>query len=583
MAAMKKTFPFTRQRLREVIWDIGKGYPIPLRGDSIELLMVSPGLGHVIWHVQEQSTTKAATAEGGAFANAPLVVRIYDVTDIIFDGSNAHMFFDLPAARASGSYYFAPGRQARNYIAEIGLRNARGMFYPISRSGAAFFDRDRPSGNYRTAGLFVGRVPGSVFPVENIFHAPEYEKVNRQLTGLPFSFSVAAVFLEIESAPGQGGPLRHFIADLSMKTEKQKFARVRLFSSPLQMEDDAANDKNLNALLDAVDGLSAGVLEEVREAHGQGSFHVVHCHDWYSSAVGLAFKREYGVPMVLTLHSTEIERAGLERTAGNELEFLMSGLSRFIFEREKEAVSAADLVIVPGPDARHQVIDVYNAPPEKVVVIPDVLDGKAPGGSHDPLAPRGWFGLDREAPVALFAGELSYSSGADILAEALPAVCRSHRSAQFIFAGDGPLRGQLEMRVHHEGIAHRCRFLGDLSRETFEAVLGASDFVIIPARARQDEGLARAAINRGHPVLTTHQAGITCVIHGENGLVTFDNPGSIVWGIEEMLNKGNNALRGGMARFAARKRAGEAPTVEIAALHHYMQYQMLLTSGGRTP
>ena len=564
---MGKTF--TRQRLREVIWDIGQGYPMPLQGDSIELLMVSPGMGHVIWHVREQSTSEAGR---GAFAGAVLIVRIYDVTDIIFNGSNAHAFFDLPAARASGSYYFAPGRQSRNYIAEIGLRNAQGMFYPVSRSNTAFFDRDRPSGNYQTAGLFVGRVPGSVFPVENIFHAPVYESMNRQLAGRMgggfFSFSVAAVFLEVAPASGLGGPLGHFIADLSMKTEK--FARVRLFSSPLGVEDGVSDA----SLLSAVDELSAGILAEVRDAHAQRPFHIVHCHDWYSSPVGLAAKKEHGVPMVLTLHSTEPERL-----AGNE----PGGLSSAIFRMEKEAVSGADLVIVPRPSTRQQVIDIYEASPEKVVVIADVLDEKAPDAPPDPAGVRGWFGLDREAPTALFAGEICHASGADILADALPAVCRSHRTAQFILAGDGPLREELQMRVRNEGIGHRCRFLGDVPGETFDAILGASDFVVIPARVRQDEGLARAAIDRGRPVLTTLQAGITCVVHGENGLVTFDNPGSIVWGIQEMLNKNQNSLKGGMARFAARKRAGEAPTVEIAALRHCMHYEMLLSATLGTP
>ncbi|MDA8388490.1 MAG: DUF4912 domain-containing protein [Nitrospiraceae bacterium] len=563
---MRKTF--SRERLREVIWDIGQGYPMPPRGDAIALLMVSPGMGHVAWHVSEQSAADARSAQGGAFAGAPLIARVYDVTDIIFDGTNAHMFFDLGAGKTSGNCYFSVGRQARNYLAEIGLRNNQGMFYPLSRSNTAFFDRDRPSGNYQTAGLFVGSSPGSVFPVENIFHAPVYESMNHQLAGRmgAGAFSVAAVFLEIVPASGFGGPLGHFIADLSMKTEK--FARVRLFSSPLRVEDGLSD----GSLLDAADELSASVLAEVRDAHGQRPFHIVHCHDWYSATIGLAFKEELGLPMVLTLHSTEPERL-----AGNE----MSGLSLSILRREKEAVSAADLVIVPRPSTRQQVIDTYGAPPEKVVVVPDVLDEKAPDAPRDSAAgARGWFGLNREAPTALFAGEICHASGADILVDALPTVCRGHQTAQFIFAGEGPLRQELERRVFNEGIGHRCRFLGDVPRETFDAVLGASDFVVIPSRTGQDEGLARAAIERGRPVLTTRQAGINCVVHGENGLVTFDNPGSIVWGIQEMLH---NPLQGGMIRFAARKRAGEALTVEIAALRHYMHYEMLLMSERMAP
>ena len=101
----------------------------------------------------------------------------------------------------------------------------------------------------------------------------------------------------------------------------------------------------------------------------------------------------------------------------------------------------------------------------------------------------------------------------------------------------------------------------------------ASDFIVIPARTWQDQGLAQMAIGCGKPVLTTHQAGLSCVIHGQNGLVTFDNPGSIIWGTQELLS---NPLRGSMLRLAARKNAGETPSTERIAAQHYMYYENIL-------
>ena len=43
------------------------------------------------------------------------------------------------------------------------------------------------------------------------------------------------------------------------------------------------------------------------------------------------------------------------------------------------------------------------------------------------------------------------------------------------------------------------------------------------------------AIVAGKPVVTTHQAAIPFIVHGRNGLITYDNPGSLVWGIRELL------------------------------------------------
>ncbi|MCL5022608.1 MAG: DUF4912 domain-containing protein [Nitrospirae bacterium] len=555
---MRKTF--SPERLREIIWDVGHRYPILPEGDAIALLMVHPRMGHATWHVRERSPEDVRRQHGGAFSNASLVVRVYDVTDIIFDGFNAHMFFDLDVGKPAGNYYFTVDCLARNYLAEIGLRNPQGMFHPLSRSNAAFFDRDRPSGNYQTTGLFVGKSLHRIFPVENIFDAPVYERMNHELAGVVRgkALSVAVVFLGIDHISGFSGPLGHFIENLSTRIEKFVGA-TRLFSSPLREPRISGGP-----LLAAVDALSAEVVTDVRAAHRQKPFHIVHCHDWYSSAVGLAIKREFSIPMVLTLHSTEHERL-----QGNE----MNSLSLSICRREKEAVVGADLVIVPHLSTRQQVIALYEAPPEKVVTVPDALDEKSPDLPQTVAHVRGRIGLSEEAPTALFAGEISHAAGADLLADALPTVCRNHRSAQFIFAGNGPLKGELQTRILHAGIGDRCRFLGDVSKETFDAILGASDFVVIPARTWQDESLARAAIARGRPVLTTHQAGIKCIVHGENGLVTFDNPGSIVWGIQEMLH---NPLQGSMLRFAARKRVGGTPSVEIVAVQHYMYYEMLL-------
>jgi glycosyltransferase involved in cell wall biosynthesis len=143
--------------------------------------------------------------------------------------------------------------------------------------------------------------------------------------------------------------------------------------------------------------------------------------------------------------------------------------------------------------------------------------------------------LDPSAPVVLFAGDLSYEGGADILLDAIVTVCGGNHEAQFLFAGDGAMRGELQAQASRAGLERRCRFLGHVPADSFDRVLTACDFVVIPARVRQGEDLARMAVANGKPVVTTHQAGIGVIVHGRNGLVTYDNPGSFVWGIRALL------------------------------------------------
>ncbi len=550
------------KRLGQIIWDLGHYYPVSPMADQVSISAVRPHQGYVCWHVGEESIDVLRQLSEGAFHDAKVFLRIYDVTDIMFDGRNAHMSFDIEVGVCSGNYYFTVDRAGRNYLAEVGLRRGDGFFHPFARSGTAFFDRDRPSGNYQVGGLFVGRDMKRIFPVDNVFDAPVFEKMNRELSGLGKEAISVAVILPWGGG-GAGGKeaLGLLVNALSERIEKIG-GSVELFRMPNE-EPGTAPEGPLQA---SINRLSKALSQKVCSAYRERPFDLIHCHDWYSSVAGIEAAKTLKVPMIFSLHSTEYGRR-----QGQE----MSGLSSAVSTLEREAVCFSDLVIVPDLSTCREAITFCDASPEKVVVVPDIFH-ESVDRREGVTQMKAGLGFDRSAPMILFAGEMSHASGSDILVDALGTVCGRHQSAQFVFAGDGPLKGELEYRVGLMGVSHRCRFLGDVPRETFETLLLASDFVVIPARTWQDEGLARLAISKGRPVLTTRQAGIRCVVHGQNGLVTFDNPGSIVWGIQELLF---NPLQEKMIRITARKMAKETPTIESIAVQCYMYYGMITKCG----
>lgn len=163
-------------------------------------------------------------------------------------------------------------------------------------------------------------------------------------------------------------------------------------------------------------------------------------------------------------------------------------------------------------------------------------DSLVTGLSLDAVVDKASLGFDPAVPLALFADELSTAAGADILLEAAITVAHDDRPINVLFVGEGPLRGELEARVSQAGLAERVRFAGDAGAERFAQLFAVADFVIIPARMPRDGVLVRRAAMAGKPVLTTHQGSADCIDHGRNGLVTYDNPGSFVWGLREFVH-----------------------------------------------
>src|SRR5690606_11134305 len=110
------------------------------------------------------------------------------------------------------------------------------------------------------------------------------------------------------------------------------------------------------------------------------------------------------------------------------------------------------------------------------------------------------------AVLALFVGELSCTSGADLLVECASSARRAGSDGRFLVVGDGSLRSELEASVQAAGIGAHCRLLGELPDGRLEHWLSACDLVVLPARVPQDSTVARCAIGLGKPVLTTHFA-----------------------------------------------------------------------------
>jgi hypothetical protein len=112
--------------------------------DRVTAAAIDPGRLYVYWEATDDGLAHARAALGAAGADAWLVVRVSDVTGLIFDGTNAHHAFDHRVERGDRQWFFALNRPTSSVVVELGLRSAAGGFARLARSSRVEFPRTGP-------------------------------------------------------------------------------------------------------------------------------------------------------------------------------------------------------------------------------------------------------------------------------------------------------------------------------------------------------------------------------------------------------------------------------------------------------
>lgn len=105
------------------------------------LMNVDPWALFAYWEIHEHDLERA---QAQLACKSSMVVRVYDVTDIVFDGGNAHGWFDVEVEGHAHNWYIYPDSDGSSYIADIGLRGEDERFVVLARSNCAQMPRKNP-------------------------------------------------------------------------------------------------------------------------------------------------------------------------------------------------------------------------------------------------------------------------------------------------------------------------------------------------------------------------------------------------------------------------------------------------------
>ena len=254
---------------------------------------------------------------------------------------------------------------------------------------------------------------------------------------------------------------------------------------------------------------------ELFRAHHHDVMTVHEYPPFYNGRGAINLHKKTGIPFALEIHHI----VGWP-VAANLQEHIGHRLSRFILPRE--ARYAARVRAVSGAVA--QELMHWGIPSAKLEIIPSFyLDHELIGRVAAP--PKSY-------DIA-FCGRFVVNKGCLELIDAL----RHLPDARLLLAGDGPLRPELERRIHAMHAEHRVNFLGWLPtlESVLEAMLTARVFVM-PSLSEGGPRSALEAMACGMPVVATRVGVMPEVIEdGVNGLFTDGTPKNIAACVSRLL------------------------------------------------
>ena len=167
----------------------------------------------------------------------------------------------------------------------------------------------------------------------------------------------------------------------------------------------------------------------------------------------------------------------------------------------------ADQVIVPSSGSL-ELMKSLGLPEERVTITPYVVDNDwwlAQSAGVDRLATRNAWGVKPDDAAVLFCAKLQpWKRPLDLLrAFAKVGVDRSI----LIFAGEGPLRGQLEAESAALGLADRVRFRGFVNQTQLPAIYTAADLMVLPSVYDAFGVVVNEAMLCGCPVVASDHVG----------------------------------------------------------------------------
>lgn len=219
---------------------------------------------------------------------------------------------------------------------------------------------------------------------------------------------------------------------------------------------------------------------------------IVHAHFYKIGAIAAILKKKYGIPFVITEHSSEFNKPV------DQINYLDK-------RSANKAYPHCDLLICVSETLRGNILKLYG---HDSIVIPNIVDSQSFNYDGQPknISPF----------VFVSVGNLIPRKGFDKLISAFSQV---KNDAMLYIIGEGPERKNLETQIHQLGLQEQVILLGRLERPEINKVFQKSNVFALSTQSETFGVCYIEALYAGLPVVATRCGGPEFFVEESDGII----------------------------------------------------------------
>jgi glycogen synthase len=291
------------------------------------------------------------------------------------------------------------------------------------------------------------------------------------------------------------------------------------------------------------------MFERASEILDKNSFDLIHAHDWMVARAALKLKNSFNLPLITTIHATEIGRASVSNRNRNDDDnnneyALRADYQRIICNIEYGLIKHSDRVICCSNYMLHHIHENFHIPANKIDVIPNAVDitqFNVTPKIHQIIANL-WqrYKISPKRKVILYVGRLVQQKGVHILLDAFEKLNREKiHNLSLIIVGEGPLKKSLLAAVNSRGLQENIHLIGFVDESTLLALYRSANICVIPSIYEPFGIVALEAMASGVPIVVSNVGGLSEIV--ENGITGLEfsagDANSLVAAIRRLLEE----------------------------------------------
>ena len=271
--------------------------------------------------------------------------------------------------------------------------------------------------------------------------------------------------------------------------------------------------------------LNSQMISKTTELFETERFDLIHAHDWVVGRAAVELKNRLGLPLISTIHATEIGRGG---SLDGEYRRKVRDIERLLVEQSDGIICCSNYML-------DHIQYVLGAVKTKIRVIPNGVEASRFNNGRQPqLIPTG---VSEDRKTILYVGRIVREKGIFTLLDAFEKLRKQGKDVSLVLVGEGPLKEDLAKEVLRRKLNDRVKLAGFVDEKKLVSLYNSSDAFVLPSHYEPFGMVALEAMASRVPVVVSDVGGLSEIVEdGITGVkVPASNPSTLAEGILRVL------------------------------------------------